>query len=97
MSRNHTARLHAKRWAASRRRVFERDRWRCQSCGRAGKLEADHIVRLEDEPGRDPYDETNIQALCRSCHIEKTAKENRRPLTAEEAEWRAFVEELLLA
>ena len=97
MSRNHVARLHGKRWQATRRRVFERDGWRCRSCGKAARLEADHIIRLEDEPGLDPYDETNIQALCRGCHIAKTAEENRRPMTAEEAAWRAFVEELLQA
>ena len=28
--------------------------------------------------GGDLYEENNLQALCRSCHIAKTASENRR-------------------
>ena len=94
MSLRH-ARLDQRRWEVTRKRVFSRDRYRCQSCGRAGRMECDHVIRLEDEPGRDPFDMDNLQTLCRSCHIEKTAEENRRPMTPEEAEWRAFVEELL--
>ena len=37
MSRNHVH-LHARRWAAVRRAVFERDGWRCtlSAAGRAG-------------------------------------------------------------
>ena len=46
MSRNHV-RLHARRWARVRRAVLRRDRFRCQSCGRAGRLECDHIVPLD--------------------------------------------------
>ena len=45
MSRRH-ARLNAARWQATRRAVFERDGWRCVQCGRAGRLEADHIIPL---------------------------------------------------
>ena len=96
MSRRH-ARLDSQRWQATRRRVFERDGWRCVRCGRAGRMECDHAIRLEDEPGQDPYALDGLQSLCRGCHTEKTAEENRRPMTAEEAEWRAFVEELLQA
>ena len=90
MSRNHT-RLHARRWARTRRAVFERDDWRCVQCGRAGRLECDHIDR--DWRG-DPYDPANLQTLCRTCHIEKTRQENRRPLTPGEAAWRALVVEM---
>ena len=93
MSRHH-ARLHADRWAAARRHVFERDGWRCVMCGRAGCLECDHINPLEREPGQDPYDPNGLQTLCRECHIAKTAAENRRPLTPAELAWQAFVAEL---
>ncbi|MCY4156225.1 MAG: HNH endonuclease signature motif containing protein [Gammaproteobacteria bacterium] len=55
-----------------RRRVFDRARWRCEACGERGRLECDHI----DRGGGDEME--NLQALCRSCHIEKTANENRR-------------------
>ena len=94
MSRHHT-RLNACRWDAVRRAVFERDQFRCVGCGLAGRLEADHIVRLEDDPDQDPYDPNRLQTLCRGCHIEKTRRENRRPLTPAEAAWRGLVNEML--
>ena len=91
MSRCHVH-LQACRWAAARRQVIARDRWRCRACGRAGRLECDHVRPLR--AGGDPYDMGNLQTLCRSCHIAKTAGENRRPLTPAEAAWRDFVAEL---
>ena len=30
-------------------------------------------------PSEDPYNLAGLQALCRNCHFEKTAGENRRP------------------
>ena len=78
MSRNHFP-LNACRWAAARRAVFERDGWRCVRCGRAGRLECDHVTPLDR--GGDPWDQANLQTLCRACHIAKTREENRRPLT----------------
>ncbi len=63
-------------------------------CGRAGRLECDHINPLEREPGQDPYDPNGLQTLCRSCHIAKTAGENRRPPTPAEMAWRNLVNEL---
>ena len=94
MSRHHVH-LHARRWAAVRRFVFERDGWRCSECGRAGKLECDHVTPMQREPGQDPFDPNGLQALCRTCHIEKTRRENRRPLTPAEQAWRTLVAEML--
>ena len=93
MSRHHTY-LNARRWDAARRIVFDRDSWRCVECGRAGKLECDHIAPLEREPGQDPYDPNGLQTLCRSCHVEKTRQENRREPTPAEQAWRELVAEL---
>ena len=87
MSRHH-ARLHVGRWAAVRRFVFKRDGYRCTSCGRAGRLECDHITPLEREPGQNPYDVNGLETICRECHIEKTARENKRELTPAEIAWR---------
>ena len=87
--------LNSRRWAAVRRAVFERDGFRCCECGRAGRLECDHINPLEREAGQDPFDPTGLQTLCRDCHIAKTARENRRSLTPEETEWRRAVMELM--
>ena len=93
MSRHHTH-LNAPRWAVVRRAVFQRDGWRCVLCGRAGRLECDHINPMEREPGQDPYDPNGLQTLCRSCHVAKTATENRRPPTPAELAWRELVGEL---
>ena len=62
-------------------------------CGRAGRLECDHVVAMQREPSQDPYNPHGLQSLCRSCHIEKTRRENRRPLTPAETAWRALVAE----
>ena len=94
MSRHHVH-LHARRWSAARRFVFERDGWRCVECGRAGKLECDHVTPLQREPGQNPFDVNGIQTLCKSCHIEKTRRENSRPLTPGELAWRELVNEML--
>ena len=94
MSRSHLH-LNTRRWAAVRRAVFERDGCRCVECGRAGRLECDHITPLQREPGQDPFDPNGLQALCRACHIGKTRRENRRPLTPAEQEWRALAAELI--
>lgn len=94
MSRHHT-RFHAQRWAGVRRVVFERDGYRCTSCGKAGRLECDHVTRLEREPGQDPYDPNGLQTLCRACHTEKTRRENQRELTPAEVAWRALVQEMM--
>ena len=91
----HHSLLNARRWAAVRRVVFRRDSWRCVKCGKAGRLEADHITPLQREPGQDPYDINGLQTLCRVCHTEKTRRENRRTLTPTELAWRALVAELI--
>lgn len=76
MSRHHAGIVGTVRWARLRRRIFERDGWRCVRCRRPGRLECDHVRPLED--GGDPWNEANLQTLCRGCHIEKTRAERRR-------------------
>lgn len=53
--------------------VFERDGWRCVSCGRSANdgaiLEVDHIVP-RSKGGTDTLD--NFQTLCRDCNIGKS-------------------------
>lgn len=65
-------------WKKLRDRIMVRDGWRCQPCARAGRLtsatEVDHI--LNKAVGGDDS-ESNLQAICRSCHREKTARESR--------------------
>ncbi len=77
-----------KRWRLVRQKVLDRDGWRCVTCGKAGRLEVDHVTPL-DACG-DPYAMDNLQTLCRACHIAKTANENTRLNPARDA-WRAFL------
>ena len=88
----HYANLDRKRWKLLRLRTFERDGWRCVQCGRAGRLECDHVTPLHR--GGDPYSLDNLQSLCRPCHINKTASENTKPDPARDA-WRKLVKELV--
>ena len=93
MSKNH-APLDRRRWSLTRLRVFERDKYRCCRCGRAGRLEADHIEPLKSWQGS-PFDLGNLQTLCRSCHIAKTAEENRKPVSEAQQKWRALISEMV--
>ena len=94
LSRHH-ATIGARRWAAVRRRVFERDGYRCCECGLPGRLECDHVTPLQREPGQDPLDPNGLQTLCRACHLEKTARENSRVLGPAGAAWQALVAEMI--
>ena len=83
MSRNHI-RIKGV-WKRVRLEILRRDNWTCQRCGQWGD-EVDHIVDMHD--GGAETDASNLQVLCRGCHIEKS----RRP---RDPKWRALVEELL--
>ena len=48
-------------------------RWRCEKCGKAGRLEVDHATPLKD--GGKEFELANLQSLCFSCHFLKTAAE----------------------
>ena len=63
-------------------------------CGKAGRLECDHVTPLKRDPNQDAYDPRGLQTLCRRCHIEKTPRENRRELSPAETAWRALVADL---
>ena len=88
MSRHH-ARLDPRRWAALRLRIFERDGYRCRKCGRAGRLECDHVTPLE--AGGAEWDPANLQTLCRRCHLAKTDRERVSKLPAEVREWHQYI------
>lgn len=76
MSWNHR-KLNPRRWARVRRTVFERDGYRCTTCGRAGRLEAHHEPPLR--AGADPYNVGGVRTLCRSCHIERHRPDDMIP------------------
>ena len=81
-----------RRWARVRRRVFERDGWRCRTCGRAGRLECDHVRPMHRGGSRWELD--NLRTLCRRCHFEKTARERTPEPSPESEAWRELVEAL---
>ena len=92
MSKNHV-KLDQKRWEYVRKQVFERDGYKCRSCGKHGWLECDHVVPLKN--GGDPWNMDNLQTLDKHCHVKKTREENspflRNPVTKR---WRVLVSEL---
>jgi 5-methylcytosine-specific restriction protein A len=56
------------------RNMYLRSNPLCVVCNRAAEL-VDHIVPLAQ--GGSMYDEGNHQAMCRSCHQEKTEREKK--------------------
>lgn len=89
MSRHH---CHGRRWRRLRLVVLERAGYRCENCGRAGRLEVDHRRALQ--LGGDPWALENLQALCRECHAIKTRAERPRAEGPMRRRWREFVAEL---
>lgn len=85
-SRHDPARYQTKLWRLRRKQVLARAKWRCEECGRAGRLEAHHKVPIS-AGGTD--DLGNLVALCRKCHF---AKHACRHLQAERAEWDELIE-----
>ena len=99
------------RWQQVRRMCFERDGFRCRSCGLAGKLEADHILPMHTliktimHAGPDDMDQwqaeglffdlRRVQTLCRSCHLIKTQREAGRERKPEGKCWQALAKEMV--
>ena len=81
------------RWKRARRAALDRDNWRCRSCGKAGRLEVDHVVQLA--AGGAPFDLDNLQALCKPCHLVKTTIERGGVPFKPDAAWGRLTAELL--
>lgn len=82
------------RWKALRMEILERDKFRCRSCGCAGRLEVDHIKPVRTHPELS-YTPTNLQALCPSCHTRKTRIEcGHPPPRKDRQDWSKAVESL---
>lgn len=79
------SRYRSKQWKLARLDALRRAGWKCEKCGKAGRLEVHHKVRIADG-GTDELE--NLQCLCRKCHFAKHEK------TPGRAEWKAFVDEL---
>jgi 5-methylcytosine-specific restriction endonuclease McrA len=57
--------LSVEEYTLLRRRVLERDGWRCQNCGSAKDLQAHHLSK-RSKLGDDALD--NLITLCVACH-----------------------------
>jgi hypothetical protein len=51
-----------------RRKVFQKDNYRCVSCGTTYNLTVDHIIPVVHGGSSDP---DNLQTLCKSCNCKK--------------------------
>jgi 5-methylcytosine-specific restriction endonuclease McrA len=58
-------RLDREKYEALRRRVLERDGWRCQRCGSRTELQVHHL-KLRSQLGHDALE--NLITLCAGCH-----------------------------
>jgi len=53
--------------------VMKRDKQECRYCGSKKNLQIDHIHPMARGGTNDPY---NLQILCKSCNVRKSAKVN---------------------
>lgn len=60
-------------WKRLRLFVKTRDNYRCTKCGKSGILEVDHKTPVKY--GGAKYDVSNLQTLCKRCHLDKTRSE----------------------
>ena len=91
MSRFHTARyLNRRQWEAARRATLDRSGWRCEDCGRAGRLEVHHVTPISVDFSR-RFDLDNLKVLCKDCHLRAHDKTPEGPQTKA---WRVSVDEL---
>ena len=74
----------ARAYRRLRRRILDARGWRCEDCGRAGRLELHHLIAAEDG-GTDHPD--NLRILCRRCHF---AAHGRQP-GPDRRGWRAEI------
>ena len=81
-------RLSSARWERSRQAALKRAGWRCEVCGRPGRLEVHHKTPLHK--GGHPWAADNLQVLCRGCHL----SEHRRPVSPEVEAWQKLMRDL---
>ena len=74
-------------WEKIRLTALNRDQWRCRECGKAGRLEVHHVIRLKDGGTNDL---SNLLTLCVGCHLAA----HKQPTSASVKEWDDMVNEL---
>jgi 5-methylcytosine-specific restriction endonuclease McrA len=58
-------------WQAILSEVRSRAGWRCQACGRRGRLDVHHVIKRSR--GGSDFDLDRLVALCRACHDQTDA------------------------
>ena len=66
--------------------MLDRDGWACLKCGKRARLECHHIKPLKD--GGSLYEHSNLETLCRSCHISRHGGRGPSP---EVLAWRRYL------
>ena len=67
-------------WEAQRRRVLDRDGWRCSYCGCelvGDDATVDHVSPVAHSDGKD-YSDAELVAACRTCNGRKSDQVARR-------------------
>ena len=90
MGRSQYQTIPARQWARVRRRVLDRDGYRCRACNRQGRLEVHHVIPLEK--GGAPLAESNLLTLCRGCHIAEHIRGKDDGINR--CAWRQYLREL---
>ena len=88
----HPATKNPRRWRALRQVVLKRDGYRCLTCGKAGRLEVDHIIPVVQ--GGAWWDAAGLQTLCRACHFDKSRIDVCGP-DPERDEWKRWMRNLV--
>lgn len=81
MSRAHWGRA----WKHARTKAKDRAGWRCERCGKAGRLEVHHRVPVAE--GGPLTDQDNLIVLCRACHFSE-----HHAISLERAAWRQLMQ-----
>ena len=81
MSNSYLEKLKDPRWQQKRLKIFERDNWECDECGK--KTEELHIHHKRYPKTGNPWDaeDDDLKSLCKSCH-EKYTKRKKKYKTA---------------
>ena len=58
-------------WQTIQSQVRSRAGWRCEACGRRGRLDVHHIIKRSR--GGSDFDLDRLVALCRACHDQTDA------------------------
>lgn len=71
----------SKAWRILRLQRIQAANWKCERCGRAGRLEVHHIKPVHRGGDNHP---DNLEVLCRRCHL---SEHDVNGLTAQRREW----------